>query len=97
MLDAERVANLADVAGALTLETVGGNLSPFDEEVAAAKPFNGHINAAAHLRAYLQGSYLHNPDLPRGVQDPLSFRVMPQVHGRCASRSAQRGATSRSN
>ena len=60
---------------------IGGHLSPFEAEVAAAKPFPGQIAAAAHVRALLAGSYLHDPRRAVSVQDPLSFRVMPQVHG----------------
>ena len=81
ILEAERAAALADATGALSLEAIGGNLSPFDEEVARAKPFPGQIDAAAHVRELLAGSYLEDPDAALSVQDPLSFRVMPQVHG----------------
>lgn len=81
VLEAERIAGLADLAGALTLETSGANPSPFDEAAARAKPFPGQIAAAAHVRELLAGSYLADPATPLSVQDPLSFRVMPQVHG----------------
>jgi histidine ammonia-lyase len=81
VLEAERVAALADTAGALALEVIGGNPSPFEAVAAAAKPVLGQIAAAAHLRALLQGSYLYDPATRLSVQDPLSFRVMPQVHG----------------
>jgi histidine ammonia-lyase len=80
VLGAERIAELADLAGVLTLEAFDGSITPFDEEVAAAKPFAGQLVAAAHLRALLDGSDLET----RGgssLQDPLSLRVMPQVHG----------------
>src|ERR687896_390653 len=80
-LAAERTAVLADVAGALTLEAIAGNPGPFDEEAARAKPLPGQIAAAAHLRALLAGGDLAGPRPARSVQDPLSFRVMPQVHG----------------
>lgn len=79
--EAEAVAALADKAGALSLEATGGNPGPFEEVAAAAKPFPGQIAAAAHLRALLAGSYLYDPETKLSVQDPLSFRVMPQVHG----------------
>lgn len=80
ILEAERIAGLADVAGVLTLEAIGGSVDPFDEEVAVAKPFVGQLAAAAHLRALLVGS---EPVGREGtsLQDPLSIRVMPQVHG----------------
>ena len=80
-LAAERTAVLADVAGALTLEAIGGNPGPFEEEAARAKPLPGQIAAAAHLRELLAGGDLASDGTARSVQDPLSFRVMPQVHG----------------
>ena len=79
--EAGRVAALADTAGALALEAIGGNPSPFEEVAAAAKPFPGQIAVAAHVRELLAGSYLYDPETTLSVQDPLSFRVMPQVHG----------------
>jgi histidine ammonia-lyase len=80
-LSAERTAILADVAGALSLEAIAGNPGPFDEEAAQAKPLPGQIAAAAHLRELLAGGELTEPGRAGSVQDPLSFRVMPQVHG----------------
>jgi histidine ammonia-lyase len=79
--DAERVARLADRAGALTIEALAGNLSPFDAEVAAGKPFAGQVTVAAHLRALLAGSRLEQPGAAAHVQDPISVRTIPQVHG----------------
>ena len=60
---------------------IGGNLSPFDPDVAAAKPVPGQVASAAAVRAALAGSYLHDPDRVPSVQDRLSFRTIPQVHG----------------
>ena len=81
VLEAERLSTLADLTAALSLEVIGGNLSPFDPDVAAAKPVVGQIAAAAAVRAALAGSYLHDPDRAPSVQDRLSFRTIPQVHG----------------
>src|SRR5205807_2587023 len=50
LLEAERVAALADLAGALSLEAAAANLSPFEAEVAAAKPFAGQAAVAQHMR-----------------------------------------------
>jgi histidine ammonia-lyase len=80
-LAAERTAILADVAGALTLEAIGGNPAAFDEEAARAKPLPGQIAVAQHLRDLLAGGELTEPGRATSVQDPLSFRVIPQVHG----------------
>ena len=81
VVDLERTSHVADAIGCLSLEAIGGNLEPFGEEVAAAKPFAGQIAAARHMREILDGSYLQDRDRGAAVQDPLSFRVMPQVHG----------------
>jgi histidine ammonia-lyase len=79
--DAERVARLADHAGALTVEALSGNVSAFDAEVAAGKPFPGQVTVSAHMRSLLYGSRLQRPGTARHVQDPISVRTIPQVHG----------------
>ncbi len=81
VIDLEKFSDLADAIGCLSVEAIGGNLEPFREEVAQAKPFAGQIAAAAHMRECLSGSYLEDTQHQPSVQDPLSFRVMPQVHG----------------
>jgi histidine ammonia-lyase len=65
----------------LSLEAVGANLSIIDPAVAAAKGIEGQASAADHLRRLLDGSRLCTTDASLSVQDPLSFRVGPQVHG----------------
>ncbi len=80
VLESERIAARADLAGVLTIEAIDGSAHPFDAEVAAAKPFGGQQVAAAHLRALLEGSDLVGRE-GTSLQDPLSMRVMPQVHG----------------
>src|SRR5256886_2557347 len=89
---AERVALLADVAGAMTLEAVRGTPVAFDERIHAARPHPGQIEVAAHLRELLRDSQIRQSHLendPR-VQDAYSLRCMPQVHG--AIRGALRHA-----
>jgi histidine ammonia-lyase len=78
---AARAAGAADVAAALSLEATGGDTSFALPAVGRAKPFPGQVEACRSLRAALEGSYLLGPDAPASVQDPLSFRVAPQVHG----------------
>ncbi|HEY7725953.1 MAG TPA: histidine ammonia-lyase [Anaeromyxobacteraceae bacterium] len=84
LLRAERLARLADVAGAMTLEGLLGSHRPFLAELHAARGQPGQIAAAAHLRELLADSPLNashqGPDCRR-VQDPYSLRCMPQVHG----------------
>ena len=83
-LVAERAAALADVAelvAALSMEATRGNPSIALPVVAEGKPFPGLVESCRQLRAALEGSYLTDSGAPASVQDPLSFRVVPQVHG----------------
>jgi histidine ammonia-lyase len=79
--EALRIARLADLTCALSLEATRGNPGPFDEAAAAAKAIPGQVAAAAGVRAQLEGSYLYDPATVLSVQDPLSFRIAPQVNG----------------
>jgi histidine ammonia-lyase len=84
LLRAERLAHLADLAGAMTLEGLLGSHRPFLPEIQAVRGQPGQIAAAARLRELLAGSELNashqGPECHR-VQDPYSLRCMPQVHG----------------
>jgi len=83
LLRAERVASLADLAGAMTLEALRGTPVAFDERIHAARPHAGQQASARHLREILKGSEIRESHLendPR-VQDAYSLRCMPQVHG----------------
>jgi histidine ammonia-lyase len=80
---AVRVAELADLAGAMTLEALKGTPTPFDERIHAVRPHAGQMAAAAHLRGLLADSEIresHRENDPR-VQDAYCLRCMPQVHG----------------
>jgi len=80
---AERLAGLADVAGAMSLEALRGTPVAFDERIHQARPHRGQIAVAAHLRELLRESEIRKSHLvndPR-VQDAYSLRCMPQVHG----------------
>ncbi len=78
---AARAADAADQAAAISLEATGGNPSIVSAAVGRAKPYPGQIAAAAHLMELLQGSRLLDAGTAYSVQDALSFRVIPQVHG----------------
>jgi len=84
LMRAERLATVADLAGAMTLEGLLGSHRPFLPEIQAARGQPGQIAAAARLRELLAGSELNashqGPDCHK-VQDPYSLRCMPQVHG----------------
>lgn len=78
---AEWMINAADIAAALSMEATAANPSIIHPAVGRAKPILGQVAAADHLRELLAGSELLQPGAARSVQDPLSFRVVPQVHG----------------
>ena len=80
---AERLAHLADVGGAMTLEALKGTPVAFDQRIHSARPHAGQTVVAEHLRELLQNSQIRESHLegdPR-VQDAYSLRCMPQVHG----------------
>jgi histidine ammonia-lyase len=78
---ANRAAARADVIATLSLEAVHGNPSIARSIVGEAKPFPGQIESCAAIQAALEGSFLVRDGASSSVQDPLSFRVIPQVHG----------------
>jgi histidine ammonia-lyase len=80
---ARRLAPLADVAGALSLDVLMGTPAAFDPRIHEARPHAGQIASAAHLVALLQGSEIresHREHCSR-VQDAYCLRCIPQVHG----------------
>jgi len=83
LLRARRLAEAADVAGAMTLEALLGTPTAFDERIHQARAHKGQMASAAHLRKLLADSEIresHKGNDPR-VQDAYSLRCMPQVHG----------------
>lgn len=82
LLAAERLATVADVAGAMSLEALKGSLRPFDERLHQARPHPGQAMVAANMRALLTESEIMESHKHCGkVQDAYSLRCMPQVHG----------------
>ena len=80
---AQRLARVADIAGAMTLEALKGTPAAFDARIHNARPHPGQQAVAKHLLELLDGSEIrqsHIQDDPR-VQDAYSLRCMPQVHG----------------
>jgi histidine ammonia-lyase len=80
---ARRLVQLADVAGAMSLDSLKGTPAAFDARIHEARPHAGQIAAAAHLVDLLEGSEIresHREHCSR-VQDAYCLRCMPQVHG----------------
>jgi histidine ammonia-lyase len=83
LLRAKRLARVADIAGAMSLEALKDTPVAFDSRLQDARPHPGQKTVARHLRSLLRGSEIresHRKNDPR-VQDAYSLRCMPQVHG----------------
>src|SRR6266550_4237798 len=79
--DAEALLAVFDVAGALDLEAFGANLACLHPVIEQTRPFPGLAATLDQLRLLLAGSYLWQPGAARFLQDPLTFRCLPQIHG----------------
>jgi len=79
--DAEALLAVFDVAGALDLEAFGANLACLHPVIEQIRPFPGLAATLHQLRLLLAGSYLWQPGAARFLQDPLTFRCIPHIHG----------------
>ncbi|MDO9340556.1 MAG: histidine ammonia-lyase [Bacteroidales bacterium] len=77
---AERLSAFADITSAISLEAYDGRLDPFFESIHLIRPHKGQISTAKTFRKILKGSQLISRTKAH-VQDPYSFRCIPQVHG----------------
>lgn len=81
VVDLERLMDSLDVAAALDLEAFAANLTLLHPAIAQVRPYPGLAESLARLRGLLEGSSLWQPGAARNLQDPLSFRGLPQLHG----------------
>src|SRR5580700_6499564 len=79
--DADTLMSVFDVAGALDLEAYGANLTCLHPVIEQTRPFPGLVATLGRLRLLLAGSYLWGPGAARFLQDPLTFRCIPHIHG----------------
>lgn len=79
--DAIRAGKTADLAAAMSLEALKGNLKAFDARLQAVRKHPEQASAAANVRNLLAGSRSMDALDDYRVQDPLSLRAIPQVHG----------------
>jgi histidine ammonia-lyase len=72
----------ADIAGAMSLDAFRGTTVAFDDRIQAVRPHAEQASVARNIRGLVQGSRIAESHKDCGkVQDPYSFRCMPQVHG----------------
>ena len=75
-----KLSYLADVFGALSLDAFDGRIEPFTDLIHLVRPHNGQIKTAKKIKEILSESEIIVQD-KKHLQDPYSFRCMPQVHG----------------
>jgi len=80
VIHAQRLIKLANIIGALSLDAFDGRIEAFDELVHNIRPQKGQKKVAAEVRNLLKGSGILAQE-KKHVQDPYSFRCIPQVHG----------------
>lgn len=85
LLESRRLADLADLNAAVGFDAFDCRTTPIDARIHQIRPHAGQIAVAQNLRAWLAGSAIAEK-AKASVQDPYSFRCVPQVHG--ASRDA---------
>lgn len=80
LIQAQKISFLADFIGAISLDAYDGRIEPFHPKVHEIRAHEGQIETAKNIREILEGSELIQRKKVH-VQDPYSFRCMPQVHG----------------
>ncbi len=80
LIRARRLSDWADRIGAMSLDAFDGRIEPFLDEVHEIRAHKGQLATARRVRSLLEGSELISRP-KQHVQDPYSFRCIPQVHG----------------
>ena len=80
LMKVSKLSYLADLIGTISLEGFDGRIEPFHELIHFIRPHKGQIVTANRIKGFLEGSEIIEQTKAH-VQDPYSFRCMPQVHG----------------
>lgn len=80
LMQSKRLSAWADIIGALSADAFMAKDEPFKHPIHRVRPHKGQIDTAARILELLQGSEIQAQKKEQ-VQDPYSFRCMPQVHG----------------
>ncbi len=80
LLESYKLSYFADLIGTISLEAFDGRIEPFNELIHLVRPHKGQLKTAERVREFLEGSQLISQAKVH-VQDPYSFRCIPQVHG----------------
>ena len=80
ILKSYKLSYLADLIASVSIDAFDGRLDPFNELIHLVRPHNGQLKTAERIREFLNESTIINQS-KQHVQDPYSFRCIPQVHG----------------
>ena len=80
LVKAKKLSYLADLISAISLEAFDCRGDAYDKLIQKVRPHQGQIKTASNIREFLQGSKIQKRT-EKHVQDPYSFRCIPQVHG----------------
>ena len=83
LIKSKKLSYLSDLIGSISLEAFDCRNDCFDELIHSIRPHKGQITSAKNIRYFLEGSEIQSQEKIH-VQDPYSFRCMPQVHGATA-------------
>jgi histidine ammonia-lyase len=76
----EQLIRMANMIAALSFNAFNCSIQPLHEKIQSIRSFNGQVETASAIRNYLQGSEITDQQ-KQSIQDPYSFRCLPQVHG----------------
>jgi len=80
LLKSYKLSYLADLIGSISIDAFDGRIEPFKELIHLVRPHKGQLKTAERIRDFLDGSAIVS-QAKQHVQDPYSFRCIPQVHG----------------
>ncbi len=81
LYDAIQVSKTADISASISLESLKGTLMAFDDRIMRVRPHEDQVNTASNVRRLLSGSEIVQKYDGYRVQDALSLRCIPQLHG----------------
>lgn len=81
--DVATLLDALDVAGALSLEGLAANPTMLHAAIGETRPYRGLQRTLDRLRELLAGSAIWDAGVARNLQDPLTFRNLPQIQGAC--------------
>ncbi|GDX53298.1 histidine ammonia-lyase [Bacteroidota bacterium] len=80
LLKTKRLSQWADLISCVSIDAFDSKLEPFNNLLHIVRPHNGQIQTAKNILSWLSGSEISSQKKEQ-VQDPYSFRCIPQVHG----------------